>query len=229
MESVAIDNPLWREMLSQLPALDWESGPWIAGGSARKLLQGKDWRSGDVDVFFSSVDQMRSYASQLEQALIKPMDVNSWEWALGVALKAPGQLVRKISGKTLDEPSKWYAHKNMDTANAITYHLARDGDDVIYKVQLIQTRYSKSLEDLFREFDFTVSCFAASATEVRYTRAAGEDLRANRLREQPLGNTQNRPLRVLKHVVYGFDADRKTLRECAQRVSEGGVSWNTDY
>ena len=44
-----------------------EEGPWIAGGSARKLWQGKPWRNHDVDFFFRNPKQFCSMIERIHE------------------------------------------------------------------------------------------------------------------------------------------------------------------
>lgn len=46
-------------------ACDLEDGPWVAGGSVRKVWQGLPWDSGDVDFFFRDREQFDRIVSIL--------------------------------------------------------------------------------------------------------------------------------------------------------------------
>lgn len=46
-------------------ACDLEQGPWIAGGSVRKVWQGLPWTGGDVDFFFRDRQQFNHILSML--------------------------------------------------------------------------------------------------------------------------------------------------------------------
>jgi hypothetical protein len=49
--------------------LEWicnlETGPWAAGGSARKVWQGKSWKTQDVDLFFRDREQYDAVTAAL--------------------------------------------------------------------------------------------------------------------------------------------------------------------
>jgi hypothetical protein len=48
-----------------LPPMDIENGPWIAGGAARRLLQGQGLESGDVDLFFKDSRSWKQFCNVL--------------------------------------------------------------------------------------------------------------------------------------------------------------------
>lgn len=39
----------------------WETGPWVAGGSVRKVWSGEPWKNQDVDFFFRDRDQFEHF------------------------------------------------------------------------------------------------------------------------------------------------------------------------
>jgi hypothetical protein len=47
------------EVMGEMRYFDAETGPWIAGGAARRLYEGKALDQGDVDIFFQSYDQYK--------------------------------------------------------------------------------------------------------------------------------------------------------------------------
>lgn len=54
-----------QQVLSHLPQIDIEKGPWIAGGSARRLLQGEGLASGDIDIFFPNYASWEFFSKHL--------------------------------------------------------------------------------------------------------------------------------------------------------------------
>lgn len=51
-------------VVNVLPKLDMKKGPWLAGGSLRRLFDGSDKES-DFDLFFSSELQLQDYKAEL--------------------------------------------------------------------------------------------------------------------------------------------------------------------
>ena len=54
----------FSSVIYTLPALDIKTGPWLAGGSLRRLFDGSDKES-DFDLFFSSELQLQDYKAEL--------------------------------------------------------------------------------------------------------------------------------------------------------------------
>lgn len=58
-----VQDKLYSEILSGVCSL--ENGPWVAGGSARKVWQGKSWIKEDVDFFFRDEQQFQEFNALL--------------------------------------------------------------------------------------------------------------------------------------------------------------------
>lgn len=54
-----------REVLAKLLPLDPLVGPWIAGGAARRILQGRSLEDGDIDLFFHSFKSWSDFEKDL--------------------------------------------------------------------------------------------------------------------------------------------------------------------
>lgn len=214
-ESQPIHDESWKSFIKILPPLNWEHGPWIAGGSARKLFEKKCWKSGDVDIFFKNEEQMLAYTHQLK--VLNPPE--------------PTRNAFDIDNLFLFSQKKSSVHQMfqvMETSNAVTYHVETPQDQVV-KVQIIKARYSADLLQLWRTFDFTVSCFAADSTHVRFLPQGADHTRDKKLVLQAEQNTANLPLRVLKHMVYGFNPSKELLQNVAHKLEQGDYKWDTEY
>lgn len=55
-----------KDLMQILPSFSYTTGPWIAGGSCRRLLQGLSLDNGDVDVFFYSKKQWVDFHDALK-------------------------------------------------------------------------------------------------------------------------------------------------------------------
>jgi hypothetical protein len=55
----------FNKFILKLGRFDIDSGPWIAGGSVRKLWQGKDWDDGDIDVWFRYKEQYLDFCKRM--------------------------------------------------------------------------------------------------------------------------------------------------------------------
>jgi hypothetical protein len=58
-----------KEILAELPEMNLVTGPWIAGGAARRLLQGSSLQDGgaDVDFFFPTQQSWRAFDAILKK------------------------------------------------------------------------------------------------------------------------------------------------------------------
>lgn len=54
-----------KSILEVLPPLDLKTGPWVAGGAPRRLLQSKDLGEGDIDFFFPNKKSWEEYVKAL--------------------------------------------------------------------------------------------------------------------------------------------------------------------
>ena len=226
LQSKPIQDQSWQHFVQALPALNWESGPWIAGGAARKLYDGTCWHSSDVDVFFQSETQMRSWEKQLQNTLMpvkRPLK-NLWDDLLTEA-----KLWLNTHEDEYIPHAQYQASSHMDTENAITYLVTQKDSNTVYKLQLIKARYSPSLAQLWRDFDFTVCCFAADAHVVRYPVRSAQHCDDRELWVQNVQNQKNLPLRTIKHMVYGFKPTPELLTRVSDQIAQGDVSWQLEY
>jgi hypothetical protein len=222
-----IQDPQWSQLMKNLPELNSEAGPWIAGGSARKLFQAKDWSSGDVDVFFASDQQRTIWQESFEKSIQHPADP-FLESILQKAKDVWATLV--CSPATPPAKTLFWGRKTLHTPNADTYQVVMDNQHQRpIKIQLIKTRYSHSLQDLWTDFDFTVSCFAADKSRVYWLPQAEQDLKDNVLRDHNSTNKRNRAMRIFKHYTYGFEVPPSMLLEAAKLINDGDFECVLEY
>jgi hypothetical protein len=221
--SKQVTDTNWQQLLQVLPPVNVHTGAFIAGGSARKLWCNQAWQSGDVDVFFTSAVHMHAWRTQFTESLcVKSGDFDLFEIDLFDTLK------RKWPSKFV-KGQQYNAYLHMETENAATYHVQKRNCDHVYKVQLIKVRYAPTLEELWRDFDFTVCCFAADANQIVCLPDSQAHVQERKLVSQITGSSKNRPLRVLKHMTQGFTPDVKLVMEVADQIAQGDFEWQTDY
>lgn len=144
---------------SLLPHLDFKNGPWIAGGSARRLLQGESLNAGDIDIFFKDYKSWKRFCDSLEQ--------------YEVIIK---------------------------TTRATTYNVKG------FKVQCIKRKYYMTLEEVFKDFDFSVCQIATDGRNLACTKQAHLDITDQVLRLAPCGTIAKHTLvqRLAKYVNHGL-------------------------
>ena len=144
---------------SLLPPLNFKTGPWIAGGSARRLLQSESLDAGDIDIFFK--------------------DLKSWK-EFNDALAGYEIIIK--------------------TTRATTYNIKG------FKVQCIKRKYYMTLEEVFKDFDFSVCQIATDGRNLACTKQAHLDIVDQVLRLAPCGTIAKHTLvqRLAKYVNHGL-------------------------
>lgn len=104
MNSYAME--VWLEVIDQLPKCDPAKGPWIAGGSVRRLLLGQDPFTKDIDYFCVDKQQYNIICSRLcltDDALLiqETKDHSTYEVLLEDDLKVKVQVVKTRFRPTL--------------------------------------------------------------------------------------------------------------------------------
>jgi hypothetical protein len=199
------------KFLKQLPPLDLELGPVVAGGAARRAWYDQDWRSADVDVFFRDDNQRRRWKREFETAI--GLHNNPKEVTFEIQINLSGD-----SG---------HSHLSISTDNADTYQVWYQGKSI--KVQLIKTRYSENLLNLWNDFDFDASCFATDGQTLAATPSALASVANRKLTVKNSAESRNLTLRVLKYNIYGFEASNELLLQAADSLINGEFNWQTNY
>lgn len=142
-----------------LPPMDLKKGPWIAGGAARRLLQGESLEKGDIDLFFKDFKSWKHFCDTLEGY----------------------ELVIK-------------------TQRATTFLVHG------FKVQCIKRQFYATLEEVFKDFDFSVCQVATDGFELGATKQAHLDVTDQVLRFAPGGKIAKHTLvqRLSKYVNHGM-------------------------
>lgn len=238
-QSKPLNNSLFSYLLTLLPPVSLHKGAFIAGGCARKLYENTPWIQGDVDVFFAGDWERARWAEQLVSkiASLPKQDhphvvrMNKIDENLDESVKSILHLMQNHAPEPPQLPSLIQA---VSTDNADSYHLVfvdpEDANKVhTCQIQVIKTRYAHSIQDLWQEFDFTVSCFAVDANEIWAAPQAIADLGQKKLVLNNDENTKNLVMRVFKHHVYGFEVDDELLIHVADKIAEGDFEWNSSY
>lgn len=213
MKIFDINNSKFRSLLSKLPPLDLAHGPWVAGGSVRKVYQGLSWEKGDIDVFFANNAQRTSWRKEFAQNL----DVHMFRSSVQILETTP--------------VSDWAQHY-MSTDNAETWRLCSptldiDGDQTT--LQFIKSRYADSVEALWDSFDLSVTEFATDGRYIVASNRAIEDVNLNQITLTNPNNTKTLALRVFKYITHGFNASDELILQAANQLAEDGVTWDDQY
>lgn len=223
------DNSSFAHLVQMLPPVDVEQGPWIAGGCARKLYDKSDWTKGDVDVFFVNDAQRLAWLTELDK---------TWNYTYSkVRLFEPTGLDVMFGdhGKYPAGSKKTYPQASliMETDNACTfemfYQMPGETDVKNCKLQVIKARYSNSLQDLWKTFDFNLCCFAADAIKVYADPVALADVELNQITPRHDAHSRNLPLRVLKHFSQGYHVSDQLLLKAVRQIADKEMDWCNNY
>lgn len=132
--------------------LNIKTGPWIAGGSVLKLIQGKPLDTSDIDIFFPSPELFDKYR-QLLDVIVDSKERTTFIPNYG----KPNSLTSK--GRLRSGVSQISKHQ---TSKAYTYSLN------IATIQIIKRQYYQTVGALLGDFDFTVCMFATDGTQIAY-------------------------------------------------------------
>jgi hypothetical protein len=217
----------FKSLVNMLPPLDLETGPWIAGGAARKLFQHQNWKKGDVDVFFRDPQQFVDWVAQFDARLVEPIPSHE-----------------HLSTQVLDESHNWLClfntrHKKAviknkfylahQTANAHTYKMPGEAPLDGITVQMIRARWGETLQDVWKTFDMHVCDFATDGETILCTPKAFEAVMEGEIGLKEDADLKNLSLRVLKYHLHGFSAPKHVLKICVSKILAGEIEWNTTY
>lgn len=224
LKSKPVFDIMFREFVKNLPPLNLETGPWIVGGSARKLWFDIPWGypCGDVDVFFSGDAQRLEWVKQFEK-----MNVTKKKLSLNSSNDLSLLEILSDSMPYLEAKMRQSARKVEETPNAETWHF--DLENSSEKLQFIKCRYGNTFLDIWKNFDFSACLFATDGKEIVSTNFAVEDCASKTLRILNGKNADSLPIRVMKYMAHGFSvSDNNIILEIADSLIEGKVQWD-DY
>jgi hypothetical protein len=221
-------NAEFSHVLSLLPPVHIQHGPWITGGAARRLWLAEDWHKGDVDVFFVNEQQRVEWLAEFDR-------VWNYTYHKQVDYPEPHKLYELFAQGRSSPPRKHVpqANTSMETENAITfdlnYQLPEESEIRNCKLQVIKVRYAASLQELWKAFDFNVCCFAADALRVYADQAALRDAHAHEITVRHDHASKNLPLRVFKHFSQGYLVSDDLLKQAMRQIAEKDVDWCNNY
>ena len=187
------------------------NGPWIAGGSVRKVYEGKPWQTQDVDFFCKNKHQF----DDLRSCMTKFGKVEQ-EYATQNAI------TYKIYIGPNHNPTIW----NLDA-------LAETSDDYsklenYLHIQLIQKNWYPYSWSVINDFDLGLSQFVTDGTTILATNQAVEDVRDGVIRANRNRPREVTPQRLTKYCAYGYKPELNLLKDVLQTVMKTGFG-NVDY
>lgn len=176
------------ETIKSIPGINLDTGPWVAGGAARRVFLGDEISGSDIDIFAASAFQMDMARKTFE------MPHPSRSVVRTAANKRTGTVNLQVvfaAQCAVEEAPDYMARQTIPFEHEI-------------KVQII-AKYFPTVEDMFADFDFTVCEFATDGRTIVTTEEAVRDLKdgvLNVRRDSPALGT---PYRLIKYATdYGF-------------------------
>lgn len=187
------------------PFCNRTEGPWAAGGSVRKVWQGKPWKEQDIDFFFRSYDQfetMRSLIANMSNASVYFSSDNAITYNLD------------LNNKPITDERIW----NLQDLQA-----AADKQKNILRIQLIKKNFHNSLNDLLNSFDIGLSQFASDGQSIFATEQAVKDCTDGVIRPAGSSSRFPSPNRVLKYLAYGFEPENELFCSTLSTIYSQGL------
>jgi len=228
-----VTNASFLQLVKHLPPLDMHNGPWVAGGSARRLWMDQDWNVADVDVFFAQDTMRQSWQNQLYTTWCNHDTYKN----ITPSVQAPTDSLWNLFNTSCaavtpsTHPSRTL-DLALETDNACSYNLYGYDQpplEEITKLQLIKVRYAENICALWEDFDFTISCFATDGKEIWAWDLSVRDTLNNQLLINNTQRKDNLALRIIKHHVYGFEISDHLLMLAADLISRGEWQWPMNY
>lgn len=173
-------------------------GPWVAGGSIRRIFSGEEQNS-DIDYFFNNENQLKDFKEYLE---------------------------RKDSGAIL-RGSNDMNHSYVLPATKETVYDSETGNETPFtkfvpeqKIQLIHFRYYNNPQDVIDSFDYTLSQFLYDGESFHFGDFALFDVARKRLVPHKISYAASTLRRMLKYANQGYTICAGGLGEILGQVAD---------
>jgi hypothetical protein len=184
--SKPVNNFEFKRLINGLMPCHIAHGPWIAGGSIRKLWQGVKWKDGDIDFFFKSRVQCANFRQHIDKIF-----------------------TQKVFNNDLNDPPLITIFNTYTSDNAASYDISCNNE--IIKIQTIFKQFHETAEDMINTFDFTVCQFISDGNTMWATQEAVDDLNSLKLRKTTTTKNKIKIGRALKYTAYGFEPNMELM------------------
>ena len=212
----------FRDIVQRIGDANMSTGPWVAGGSARKAWQRMPWRNGDIDFFFSSRAQFDLFSDRImdrfggayKKFTDRPISQSGHE-------RVDDLWLPDTVGSDDDIPEgALYVESVYRTQNASTFSIRRKHDDTYHlKIQAVCKRYYDRVEQLMDDFDFTICQFVTDGSRVWATPLAQADLASKTIRMSPTTTRSPKTRRLVKYTAYGFVPEHELMMAALRNLT----------
>lgn len=184
------DPSLFQEVLEKVIQPNWKQGPWVAGGSIRRLFSGQDPLGSDIDVFFASQEQYMEFILRIErEAKVLKKEIRPHNTTLQIEWQP-------WSGSTIDP------------ASALTL-----------TIQAIHIDFFTDPASVIDFFDFTICQYITDGETLMVGPYTLYDTARKRLVLHNVHHAVSTTRRLLKYGNQGFYACGGTIADLLQRVA----------
>lgn len=210
MKSFQVNDIKFSKIFSQCCNL--EEGPWIAGGSVRKVWEGKPWQTQDVDFFFRSQKQFEMLTERISEFGKVEQEYKTSNASTYTIYCGPNR-----------NPSIWNINDLFDQTD--NYNKA----DNWLTIQLVQKRWHENAWQLINDFDLGLSQFVTDGSVIIATDQAVKDATDGIIRPNEQNPKEITPMRLAKYCAYGFEPDIELLKTVLKTTITTGFNGNADY
>lgn len=201
-----LPDGIYKRIIEDFGCADLRNGPWISGGSVRKVWFDLPWIEQDIDYFFRSKVAFDGFVDKINKRYGNSDDLSIFNTEPS-PLKTP-----------------YMTCYSTDNANTYTFEQFSLVDEIVnldqrFKMQAIKKYFPESLDELFGTFDFNVCQFAADGKMMVATRAAVEDCEAGRLDMVPNTTRKANVVRIAKYCAYGFSPVDSLMETALQSMA----------
>jgi hypothetical protein len=220
-----IKDEQFINIINILGNFDIINGPWIAGGSIRKLWQDIEWQDGDIDIFFNCRNQFLNFTTSLARKLDRNIHYSESTFtSLDNAIEYFHSPKLKIANQLTIEST-------YITDNAQTYTLYGPlADDKAIKIQAICKNFYPSAQNVIFDFDWTICQFVSDGKYMWATPNAIRDIEKNKIVFSDTTTRNIKIPRLMKYIAYGFDPDNELMLKALDYLETGkGCEVDDDY
>lgn len=211
MKIFKVQNQAFSNMFSKYCNL--EEGPWIAGGSVRKIFEGKPWEKGDVDFFFKNPKQWSSLKDQVSEFAKQFAHFSQFN-----SRNATTFYFSSSNSKEWISVPPWTEQKKTRMSSPD------------FSIQLIHKMWHPSATNLINQFDLGICQFVTDGNVILATDQAINDTTHGIIKESQDRSTEPTvsPMRLTKYCAYGFEPDLELLKIVLKRTITNGYSGRED-
>lgn len=196
------------------PFCNLQNGPWVAGGSVRKVWQGLPWRNEDVDFFFNGATQFANMTNRINDF----GQIDSYKHVTENA----------VTYKIITDPETVEIQKNDSIWDlSLLKEVPENALQHTIKIQMIQKRWFTTATDLLDSFDFGLAQFVTDGNVIIASAQAINDCESKIIRCNPKNIQEVKPNRLIKYAAYGFDPEPDVFISALKNLLANGVGDDT--